>query len=257
MASPSCLILRAPGTNCDGETAFAFQQAGAKTETVHILELREKPHLLKSSQMLVLPGGFSYGDDVGAGKILAGQLRHFLSDAVREFRDAEKLVLGICNGFQILLKAGLIVPPDQEGGDLATLAHNTNGRFEDRWVHLAAGTNTSPFLKGVSRMYLPIAHGEGNFVCQKDWILKGLDQTNQVALRYVDPAGKPSGPPYNPNGSQDDIAGLTDYSGRVFGLMPHPERHILPTQHPRWTREGLKQEGDGMAIFRNAVGYFA
>ena len=255
MATPTALILRGPGTNCDGETAFAFRQARATTEAVHIIQLREKPQLLRKAQILVLPGGFSYGDDVAAGKILANQLRHFLADAVREFRDAEKLVLGVCNGFQTLLKAGLIVPADEDG-PLATLAHNTNGRFEDRWVHLAVGQTNSPFLRGISRMYLPVAHGEGNFVSRKEWILQGLDQAGQVGLRYVDAAGKPGGFPHNPNGSQDDVAGLCDATGRVFGLMPHPERHVLPTQHPRWTREGLKAEGDGMPIFRNAVEFF-
>jgi phosphoribosylformylglycinamidine synthase len=255
MATPTALILRAPGTNCDREAAFAFEQAGAKVESVHVNQLRENQKPLRRSQILVLPGGFSYGDDVAAGKILATQLQHFLPDAVREFRDAGKLILGICNGFQTLLKAGLIVPPDEDG-PLATLAHNANGRFEDRWVHLSVSANQTPFLKGISRMYVPVAHGEGNFVCRKEWILKGLAQAGQIALRYTDPAGKSAGYPHNPNGAQDDVAGVCDASGQVLGLMPHPERHVLPTQNPRWTRDGLKPEGDGSALFRNAVEFF-
>lgn len=255
MPTPNVLILRAPGTNCDGEAVFAFQQAGAVVQLVHINELRATPDLLKQSQILVLPGGFSYGDDVAAGKILATQMQHFLADALREFRARGKLILGICNGFQALVKAGLLLPPDEDG-PMMTLAHNTHGRFEDRWVHLAVTPNKCPFLKGISRMYVPIAHGEGNFVCRKEWILKGLDQAEQIVLRYTDPNGKPGGFPHNPNGSQDDIAGICDPTGRVLGLMPHPERHILPTQHPRWTREGLKAEGDGLQMFRNAVEYF-
>ena len=255
MAAPSVLLLRAPGTNCDAEAAFAFEKAGAAVRSVHINELRQQPRLLKKHQILLLPGGFSYGDDVAAGKILAAQLSTFLADTVREFRSAEKLVLGICNGFQVLVKAGLLVPPDEDG-PLVTLAHNTHGRFEDRWVHLAITPNACPFLKGMTRMYVPVAHGEGNFVCRKDWILQGLDQAGQVVLRYTDPHGRPAGFPHNPNGSQGDIAGISDATGRVLGLMPHPERHVLGTHHPRWTRDGLKPEGEGMAIFRNAVEYF-
>ncbi len=255
MATPTALVLRAPGTNCDGEAVFAFEQAGARAERLHINQLRETPRLLRAAEILVIPGGFSYGDDVAAGRIFAGQLQHYLADAVREFRNAEKLVLGICNGFQILLKAGLLVPPDEDG-PLVTLAHNENGKFEDRWVRLTVSPNECPFLKGMSEMYVPVAHGEGNFVARKEWILKGLTQAGQVVLRYVGPNGHPAGYPHNPNGSQDDIAGICDATGRVLGLMPHPERYILPTQHPFWTRGGLKAEGDGLKLFRNAVEYF-
>lgn len=255
MASPNVLILRAPGTNCDGEAAFAFEQAGAKTERLHINRLRESPKLLRQFQILVIPGGFSYGDDVAAGKILAVELQHFLTDAVREFRDAEKLILGICNGFQVLLKAGLILPPDEDG-PLATLAHNMNGKFEDRWVNLLVTPGNCVFLNGISRMYVPVAHGEGKFICRKEWILQGLSQSKQAVLRYIGPTGEPASYPHNPNGSQGDIAGICDSTGRVLGLMPHPERHVLGTQHPRWTREGLKEEGEGMPLFRNAVEYF-
>ena len=209
MPTPNVLILRGPGTNCDRDAEFAFNTAGGRAERLHIQALRENPTRLRDFQILVCPGGFSYGDDVGSGKIMASQLEHFLADAIREFRDEEKLILGICNGFQI------------------------------------------------ERMFVPMAHGEGNFVCRKDWILKGLGQAGQVVLRYTDPDGNTSaGFPHNPNGSQDDVAGVCDATGRVMGLMPHPERHALPTQHPRWTREGLKKEGDGMQLFRNAVEFF-
>ncbi len=255
MPTPTALVLRAPGTNCDHEAAFALTRAGAVARRVHVQELRAAPHLLKQSQILVLPGGFSYGDDVAAGKILASQLEHFLGDAVREFRIADKLILGICNGFQVLLKAGLLMPPDDEG-PLATLAANTQGRFEGRWTHLAVTSPKCVFLKGLQSLYLPVAHGEGNFICRKEWIRQGLAQAGQIVLRYTDPQGNSSGFPHNPNGSQDDIAGVCDATGRVFGLMPHPERHVLPTQHPRWTRDGLKPVGDGFAIFQNAVDYF-
>jgi len=255
MPKPRVLVLRAPGTNCDAEAHFAFERAGAQTDLLHINRLREAPSLLHNYQILVIPGGFSYGDDVAAGKILANQLSVFLGEQLRVFRDQEKLILGICNGFQAILKAGLIMPPDDDG-PLATLAHNNSGKFEDRWVHLQAYPNKCPFLTECKRLYLPVAHGEGNLLCRESWILKGLGQTGQIVLRYCDSNGK-SGPyPINPNGSQDHAAGLCDATGRVLGLMPHPERYVLPTQHPHWTRTGLAEEGDGLKLFKNAVTYF-
>ncbi len=256
MATVRVLILRAPGANCDGETQFAFEQAGALPERIHINRLRESPSLLQRFQVLVLPGGFAHGDDVAAGKILANQLSTFLGDTLRRFRDKERLILGICNGFQALLKAGLLIPPDEDGA-VATLAHNSSGKFEDRWIHLQAHHGPCPFLTGIDRMFVPIAHGEGRFLCRMDWQLEGLRQAGQAVLRYVDADGNSGGYPVNPNGSQGDIAGICDATGRVLGLMPHPERHVLPTQHPHWTRLGLADEGEGLALFRNAVRFFA
>jgi phosphoribosylformylglycinamidine synthase subunit PurQ / glutaminase len=255
MARPNVLILRAPGANCDAETQFAFELAGGLPQRIHVNRLRENPQLLHDFQILVIPGGFTYGDDVGAGKILASQLTHFLGDVLRVFRDQEKLILGVCNGFQVLLKAGLILLPDEDG-PLATLTANANGKFEDRWITLKARPGKCPFLKGYDRLHLPVAHGEGNFVCREKWILEGLAQTGQIVLSYVDEAGEPGPFPVNPNGSQKELAGLCDISGHVLGLMPHPERHVLPTQHPQWTRRGLASEGEGLALFRNAVQYF-
>jgi phosphoribosylformylglycinamidine synthase len=255
MARPRALILRAPGANCDAEAQLAFEQAGAVAQRLHINRLREQPALLQNYQVLVIPGGFTYGDDVAAGKILANELRHFLGNALHQFRARENLILGICNGFQVLLKAGLILPPDEDG-PLATLTHNAAGRFEDRWIYLQARPGKCVFLKDYDRLHVPVAHGEGNFVCRAAWILKGLDQAGQTVLRYVDAEGRHGPYPVNPNGAQGDVAGLCDVSGRVLGLMPHPERHVLPTQHPRWTREGLAPQGDGLRLFRNAVEYF-
>lgn len=256
MATPRALILRAPGANCDHETQFAFERAGARAERLHVNRLREQPRLLQRYQVLVIPGGFTYGDDVAAGKILAVQLGHFLADALRQFRDQEKLILGICNGFQVLLKAGLIVPPDPDDGPLATLAHNDCGQFQDRWVYLRAQPGACPFLRGYDRLHVPVAHGEGKFIVSRPWILEGLKQAGQVVLTYCDAEGRPGPFPVNPNGSQGDVAGLCDATGRVLGLMPHPERHVLPTQSPHWTRTGLAPEGDGLRLFRNAVEFF-
>jgi phosphoribosylformylglycinamidine synthase len=255
MATPHALVLRAPGTNCDHEVQAAFEMVGGRATRLHMNALRDNPKLLRDYQILVLPGGFSYGDDVGAGKVQALYMQHFLADAMRKFRDQEKLILGICNGFQVMLKAGLLVPPDEDG-PLATLSGNDSGHYEDRWVYLQATPGNCPFLKRIDRMHVPVGHGEGKFVCRKEWIAKGLEQAGQIVLRYVDANGHRSGYPVNPNGAQDDIAGICDATGRALGLMPHPDRHLFPTQNPHWTRTGLKAEGDGLQLFRNAVEFF-
>jgi phosphoribosylformylglycinamidine synthase len=256
MPTVQVLILRAPGTNCDGEAVHAFELAGAAAERVHVNQLREDPTLLRRYQVLVIPGGFSYGDDVAAGKILANQLRSFLGDEMLRFRDDGKLILGICNGFQVLLKAGLLVPATNGEGVPATLTNNAQGKFEDRWIRMSATPGKCPFVQGYDQLEAPIAHGEGRFLCKDEGTLKQLQAAGQVVLRYVDESGKPGAYPVNPNGSQADIAGICDATGQVLGLMPHPERHVVGTQHPQWTRLGLKPEGDGLRMFKNAVHYF-
>jgi phosphoribosylformylglycinamidine synthase len=259
MARPRVLVLRAPGTNCDHETAFAFEQAGGAPELVHINRLLDQPQRASNYQILCIPGGFSYGDDIAAGRILANQIRHHLADVVRDFRDAGKLILGICNGFQVLIKAGILLHDDQQGA-LATLTWNDSGRFEDRWVSLDVQGGQSVFLRNVVSLYLPVAHAEGKFVPASPQSLQQLDDSGQLVLRYAAANGQPSGPvpyPDNPNGSEADVAGACDATGRVLGLMPHPERFVDPTQHPRWTREELPERGHGCVLFDNAVGYFA
>jgi phosphoribosylformylglycinamidine synthase len=266
MATPRVLILRAPGSNCDQETAFAFATAGAQPEVVHLNRLLEKPTLAAGFQILGIPGGFSYGDDISAGRIFGNQIRHHLRDTLHEFKAAGKLILGICNGFQILIKSGILLP-DRADEPQATLTLNDSGKFEDRWVWLKTAGTQCVFLRGIESMYLPIAHAEGKFIARDEDTLKQLDAAGQLALRYDVPrdgsalAGEVSGQgllpyPLNPNGAQLDVAGLCDDTGRVFGLMPHPERHIDPTHHPRWTREP-RETGDGLAVFQNAVSYFA
>ncbi len=245
------LVLRAPGTNCDEETGFAFSAAGGHCDYVHINRLIESPQLVNDYQILCLPGGFSYGDDIAAGRILASQMQSRLADVIAEFHAAGKLILGICNGFQILIKSGFLLPPDDQGLT-ATLAWNDSGRFLDRWVQLKCNSKKCVFLKDVDRMYLPIAHAEGKFVARDAGVMESLIAADQVAMTYELADGEAS-----PNGSTADLAGLCDSTGRIFGLMPHPERHIDPTHHPRWTREGLAKEGEGMAVFRNAIEYFA
>ena len=258
MATPRVLVLRAPGTNCDFETAYAFQRAGAETQRIHINRILENPDLTKDFQILCIPGGFSYGDDVAAGRILANQMRNHLADLMQEFKTSDKLLLGICNGFQVLIKSGILLDDNENGDPPATLCWNDHGRYEDRWVHLKTTSDKCVFLRGLDQIYLPIAHAEGRFVMDGEQVATSLVSNGQLALAYTTPAGEDAtGFPDNPNGAELNVAGVCDTSGRVFGLMPHPERFIDGTQHPRWTREGLQDEGAGMAIFRNAVEYFA
>lgn len=251
---PRVLVLRAPGTNCDEESAFAFERAGGRSERVHLNRWLESPQLAENYQILCLPGGFSYGDDLGSGRIFGNQLRHHLSDSLAAFREAGKLILGICNGFQILIKSGLLDSDDADGPG-ATLTWNQSGRFIDRWVHLRVASGRSPFLAGIERLYLPIAHAEGQFVGRDEATLDQLEASGQLALRYCN-EGSQSTTPFNPNGAARDVAGMCDRTGRVFGLMPHPERFIDRTQHPQWTRLAPFDVGDGLQLFRNAVGYF-
>jgi phosphoribosylformylglycinamidine synthase len=263
MPRPRVLILRSPGTNCDEETAYAFELAGARAERLHVQRLLESPGQLGDFQILCLPGGFSYGDDIAAGRILANQLRHHLVEQVRDFHAAGKLILGICNGFQVLLKSGVLLPVDSHGAIAATLTWNTSGKFEDRWVPLVTAGSKSVFFAGIDAMYLPVAHAEGKFVPRDQRTLDELERSGQLVLRYGThrPQGVRLEPrvayPDNPNGSLGDVAGLCDASGRICGLMPHPERYVVRTQHPRWTRMPVQEAGDGLRVFQNAVGYFA
>lgn len=260
MATPKVLILRAPGTNCELETAFAFELAGAKATLLHVNRLMELPQLADDHQILCFPGGFSYGDDIAAGRILAQQLKVHLSDVVNRFRHQDRLVLGICNGFQIMMRLGIFFDDPQHMP--ATLTLNRQARFEDRWVHLASTASPCVFLRGITQMYLPMAHAEGRLVLRADDDGCKFAGTGQLCLRYCAEDGAvtndPLPFPVNPNGAEMNVAGLCDATGRIFGMMPHPERHIDPTHHPFWTRRAEQPEhGDGLAIFRNAVEYFA
>ena len=261
MPQPNVLILRAPGTNCDLETAFAFEKAGGATELLHINRLLETPDLFDRFQILCLPGGFSYGDDVAAGRILGNQIQHHLAEQMARFKADGKLILGICNGFQVLMKSGVLLDGKPAEGSPATLTYNDSGKFEDRWVRLDVCGSKSVFLKGIDAMYLPVAHAEGKFVTRDAAALDRLQSQEQLALRYLSLDGSVSdaGVPYpdNPNGSVADVAGVCDTTGRVLGLMPHPERHIDPTHHPRWTRGEAGKVGDGLQMFVNAVAYFS
>jgi phosphoribosylformylglycinamidine synthase len=250
MSKVRTLVLRAPGTNCDSEAAFAFQQAGAEASLVHVNKLIRHVEKLADYQIAVIPGGFTYGDDVAAGKVLANELRVKLGEDILRFIEKGGLILGICNGFQVLVKAGFL--PDPIGGDAShlTLTNNDSGKFECRWIYMRANKKSNcVFTQGIDRLYLPVAHGEGKAAADST-VLPSLN----IPLFYTDEQGnKGAGYPANPNGSVDDIAGICDSSGRIFGLMPHPERHIRGTQHPQWTRVGAQPRGDGFRFFQNAV----
>jgi phosphoribosylformylglycinamidine synthase len=232
------------------ETAFAFEQAGASTSLVHVAALIGGRERLSDYRILAFPGGFTYGDDLGAGRVLANEMRLKLGAALQQFAEGGGLILGICNGFQVLTKMGMLPGPATSGQVGLTLASNDSGHFECRWVHLKVNRD-SPcvFTEGIERLYLPVAHGEGKVVAKPN-VLNSL----KVSLYYVDATGNTgAGFPYNPNGSLNDIAGICDDSGRIFAMMPHPERHTRPDHHPCWTDGSIKRHGDGFKIFTNAV----
>ncbi len=252
----SVLVLRAPGINRDEDAALACELAGARAERVHINRLAEGRLHFADYGMVVVPGGFSYGDHLGAGKLLAVDLMQRLGEELRAFVDSGRPVIGICNGFQALVKAG-VLPGWHKVPTPVTLTDNASQRFECRWVHLAAEP-ASPciFTQGIEQsIEVPVAHGEGRFVAADDAVLKQLARQGQIALRYAGPQADAY--PANPNGSAAGIAGICNPRGNVLGLMPHPENAVFPYQHPRWTREPLREAGDGLALFRNAVRYAA
>ena len=273
--NPPILILHATGTNRDREAAWACELAGGAPEIVHVNQLAAGERKLLDYRMLVLPGGFSYGDDLGAGKLWAVALRHRLGDDLAAFVAAGRPVLGICNGFQVLVKSGLLpglpaaepptnLPISQSTNPHATLTRNDSARFECRWVYLEPQAG-SPcvFTRGLDEpIYCPVAHGEGKFVARDETTLAAIEARGLVALRYVRRpeaaeavATTGAGYPWNPNGSQHDIAGICSPSGTVFGLMPHPEDHVIAPQHPRVHRgeQGLS----GLPLFVNGVRYAA
>ena len=244
---PSTLILRTAGTNCDAELAHAFEQAGATTQTIHLSRLIEDPSLIAQFDLIGFPGGFSYGDDIAAGRIFANRLRHRLLEPLQDAARRGVPMIGICNGFQVLVKLGLL-PFPEEAKQVCTLADNTSGRFTCKWGPVVeVPESVCVWTKGLGEFELPIAHGEGRFSAPAE-VHERLKSGGQIALRYA--AGA------NPNGSDDDIAGVCDPSGVIFGLMPHPERYVTATQHPQWTRQAqgfLSQTMPGLQVFENAV----
>lgn len=264
---PKALILHANGTNRDREAALALELAGAEPEIVPLNKLLAREKRWADYQMLVIPGGFSYADALGAGKLLALDLNAYFADEVQAFVDSDKPVLGICNGFQALVKAGILPgwksevrsqqsesPASNIRPLASTLTFNASGRFECRWVTLAPQSRACVWTRGLTEtIYCPVAHGEGNFVLADPAGLRRLRSGDQIALVYARPDGSPAGGAYpdNPNGSAADIAGVCNPRGNVLGLMPHPEDHVFPYQHPRWARGECA--GLGLKLFENGV----
>ncbi len=257
------------GTNCETEMAQACRLGGAdQVDIVHISELLDGEYSLDDYHFLNLPGGFLDGDDLGAAQAGAHRFNHSIvktsgepfRDQITRFIEAGKLILGVCNGFQLLVKMGLLPGFDRQYDKrLVSLTYNDSSRFEDRWITLRVETG-SPcvFTRGVTELYYPVRHGEGKFVTRDQETLDRLEDSRLVALRYTDPRSdnRPSMEyPFNPNGSLAAIAGICDPGGRIFGLMPHPEAFLYRTNHPRWTREQMDEEGQGVALFRNGINF--
>lgn len=269
MAKPNTLVLTGYGINCNDETAWALDVSGANAEQVHIEDIIDGHKKLKDYQIFVFPGGFSFGDDIAAGKVLAVMSNTGFGEQLHEFIEEGKLMMGFCNGFQAMVKMG-ILPGFDHYKQTATLMGNDSNQYEDRWVHLRPAYD-SLFTRGIKELdsgmlYIPVAHGEGKFYAKPEE-LKKIEDSGLVVLRYSHPDGTPAKGSYpeNPNGSLNDIVGIRNPKDNVFGIMPHPERFLNFTNHPQWTfikeklkREGrrIPNEGDGRIIFENAVNYF-
>lgn len=251
---PKVCILRSDGTNCDEDLYYAFQKAGSEPEYVHVNELRNKDKSLKNFQILALPGGFSYGDDLASGKVLAVELVSFFKDDLQRFVDKKGYVLGICNGFQTLVRTGLS-PFATLGKMQITLTNNDSGHFECRWVKIKAEKSKAQYFDDlIDPIDVSVNHGEGKLFASGD-MLKKLEEQGLIVFRYVNGDGrKTQDYPANPNGALHAIAGLTDKTGRIFGLMPHPEKFVDITQHPNWRREHFDYP-QGLRIFERIV-YF-
>lgn len=249
---PRVCILRSDGTNCDEDLAYAFQLAGTTTQLVHVNELREKTKKLSDFQVLALPGGFSYGDDLASGKVLALELISFFKNELQEFVGKKGYVLGVCNGFQTLIRTGLL-PFNAIGNMSATLTNNDSGHFECRFVKIKAEKSAASYFDGLEQILdVSVNHGEGKLFADEK-IIDKLEKENLIVFRYVDKDGKPTMHyPENPNGALHAIAGVTDKTGRIFGLMPHPEKFIDITQHPNWRRKNF-QKPHGQLFFERIV----
>jgi len=269
MKQTRAIVITGNGTNCEMEAAHACRLGGFDEAVIaHIAEILSGEIRLDDFHFLNLTGGFLDGDDLGSAKAQANRLKHAtvagggekLVEQFSRFIAAGKLILGVCNGFQLMVKMGML--PGFDGDYLAqsvTLTHNDCGRFQDRWTYLKVDPSSpSVFTKGIEKgIYLPMRHGEGKFLCDSDATLKRIEQGHLAVFKYSgqDYSAPTMEFPANPNGSQNAIAGICDPSGRLMGLMPHPEAYVHYTQHPRWTREQLPEEGDGLILYKNAAEY--
>lgn len=265
MKKPKAIIWSGYGLNCEEETRFGFQLAGAQADIIHINDVIDAPKLIHRYQIMVFPGGFAYGDDTGSGNAYANKVRNHVWEHIMKFVAGDHLVIGICNGFQILVNLGLLSGLTGFGKRDVAILHNDSARLIDRWTDMKR-FNSSPWLAGIDSISLPIAHGEGKIYTTKE-TYAALRANHMIVLRYISgEVCQYQDLPVNPTGTLDDIAGLTDKTGKIFGLMPHPERALFFTQLPHWPllkekyiRSGMKvpKEGPGLAIFKNAVSYFS
>ncbi len=254
MRQPPVLVLRAPGINCERETFHAFELAGAAPEFVHIKRLLREPERLQRCAILAIPGGFAYGDDIAAGRVLAQEMRRGLGEQLTAFIDRGGLAIGICNGFQVLARMGLLPRTGGQMREEIALTFNLSNHYECRWVTLKSRANRCVFLEEGLTLRCPAAHGEGRLIVREEAFARQLMDEGYCAFVYSDAQGQPTTRyPDNPNGSPLGMAGLTDRTGRVLGLMPHPDRAYLPHHMPDWRRTGLQEEGEGMVVFRNMV----
>ena len=245
------LVVTGYGINCENESKYCIEKSGGAADIVHVNRVLENPKMLENYNMFFIPGGFAFGDDLGSGKVFGNKMKFKIKDQLDEFVKAGKLVCGICNGFQALVKMGLLPIPDFQ--QRVSLIGNDSGRFEDRWVILKANQN-SPciYTKGIEHLFVPVRHGEGKFIPKDDGVLNEMRESNQIVFHYVDEKDNLAGYPHNPNGSVGNIAGVCDKTGRIFGMMPHPEAFNIPENCPYWTR-GVIKEAHGLRIFKNAV----
>ncbi|TNF47742.1 phosphoribosylformylglycinamidine synthase subunit PurQ [bacterium] len=265
MARPKAIVITGNGTNCEREAAAACTLGGFESHIVHISELLSGDKVLDDYHFLNLTGGFLDGDDLGAAMVQANRLRYArvsgsrerLADQLDRFVDNGRPILGVCNGFQLMVKMGLIPAMNERHDQVATLTFNDSGRFEDRWVNLVVDSQ-SPciFTRGIHTVTLPVRHGEGKFMVSQSAIMEEMEKTHLLTVKYADDQNRPTqGYPENPNGSLGAVAGICSPSGILFGLMPHPEAYLHRVNHPRWTREDLPEEGAGVIFFRNACQY--
>lgn len=265
---PKVIVLTGYGLNGDQEMGYGFELCGGDVDEVHVNDLIDGRFSLDNYQILAVPGGFAYADHTGAGKAYANRVLNNLGDEILKFVQRDTLTFGICNGFQVLVQLGLLPALNKEYGTRqAALIHNTSQRYQDEWIKVKAQESPCVFTKGVDMLDLCIGHGEGNYYMPEE-MLDQLEANNQVVFRYVRPDGSPANgeEPYNPNGASRDIAGVCDPTGRIFGLMPHPDRTLFFTNRPDWTKlkiqyqaEGkeLPEEGPGRIIYQNAINYFS
>lgn len=248
MIKPNIIVLSGYGLNCEEETKIGFELAGGSAEIVHLNEIILGNKKLEDYQIMAIPGGFAFGDHTGSGKAYANRIRNHIWEKVQQFVSSDKLVLGICNGFQILTNLHLLP---------GALTYNDSARYVNRWIDLKV-VNYSPWVAGIKSFPAPVAHGEGKYYAPTE-IMNELKKKNMIALKYTRGVMyNLYGLPYNPNGALDDIAGVTDETGKILGLMPHPDRALFSTQLPHWTSlKKLPDFGPGLQIFKNGVEYFS